>query len=151
MMLPPPMHSASPLMAPQILFQCHYCSAMLQVPLAYAGKSGPCPHCHQPLITPSPPPSPAPVTDPSPSLNPRANSAITYATDASALLSRSFSRQEKTSAFRGRGVMPDQSIHHEFEMKKEQRRDNRMIIWFVVVILFLAAATYVMKALVVGS
>ena len=92
-----------------------------------------------------------PVADPSPYQTPRANPAITYSTEASALMSRSFSRPEKTSSLRGRGVMPDQAIHHEFEMKKEKSRDTKMMIWFVVVFLFLAAATYVMKSLVAGS
>lgn len=86
-----------------------------------------------------------------PTVKKRANPALTYATDAPALLARSFSMGNDTPRSLNRGVMPDQAVHHGHEMKKEQRKDMKMVIWFVLVILFLAAATYLMKSFVVGS
>lgn len=66
-------------------------------------------------------------------------------------MTRSFSRPDKQANSPNRGILPDQAIHYQHEMKKEQRRDTRMMLWFLFVILFLAAATYIMKSMVLGS
>ena len=148
----PPQYSPTELMVPQVLFQCHHCRVALQVPLSFAGHSGPCPQCGKMIQTPYPQTMPVSVAvEENPTVKKRANPALTYATDAPALLARSFSMGNDTPRSLNRGVMPDQAVHHGHEMKKEQRKDMKMVLWFVLVILFLAAATYLMKSFVVGS
>lgn len=146
----PPQHNRVALMVPQILFQCHHCGVTLQVPLSYAGRSGPCPHCGKSLQTPAPPPVTTPVEE-EPVPKRHANPASTYVTDAKMLTGRSMSRAEPTTRSLNRGIMADQAIHHGHEMKKERRKDGRMMLWFLIVILLLAAATYWMKSLVAGG
>lgn len=136
-------------MVPQIVFQCHHCGVTLQVPLSFAGHSGPCPKCGISLQTPAPPPSQAPVE--SLPVKRHANPASTCATDAKMLIGRSFSRPEPSTRSMNRGILADQAIHHEHEMKKEARKDSRMMLWFVIVIALLAAATFWMKSLVAGG
>lgn len=144
-----PQHNRVALMVPQILFQCHHCGITLQVPLSFAGRSGPCPHCGNSLQTPAPP-----LTHSAEEEQPikrYANPASTYVTDAKLLTGRSLSRAEPTTRSLNRGIMADQAINHGQEMKKERRNDGRMMLWFLVVILLLAAATYWMKSLVAGG
>jgi len=137
------------LMVPQILFQCHHCGIALQVPLSFAGRSGPCPHCGKSLQTPSPTQVNTPEEEPP--VKRHANPASTYVTDAKLLTGRSMSRAEPTTRSLNRGIMADQAINHGQEMKKERRNDGRMVLWFLFVILLLAAATYWMKSLVAGG
>lgn len=140
------------LMVPQILFQCHHCLVALQVPLSFTGQTGPCPQCGKPLQTPSHTVVvTAPIVEEKQQVKRHANPAMTYATDAPALLGRSFTAANNPSRSLNRGIMADQSINRDHEMKKEHRQDTRMVVWFLLVILFLAAATYLMKSFVVGG
>ena len=151
-MIPPQQHSIG-LMVPQILFQCHHCHAALQVPLSFAGQSGPCPKCGQLLQTPLP--TTAAMTTPNveekPPVRRHANPAMTYAADAPSLLGRSMSAASHAPRSLNRGIMADQSISRDHEKHKENRAERRMILWFLLVILFLAGATYLMKSYVAGG
>ena len=140
-------------MVPKILFQCHHCHTALQVPLSFAGQSGPCPQCGQHLQTPLPasPTKPTPPVEEKQPVRRHANPAMTYATDAPSLLGRSMSAASHAPRSLNRGIMADQSISRDHEMHKEKRTDRRMMLWFLLVILFLAAATYLMKSYVAGG
>jgi hypothetical protein len=144
-----PPESVAGLMVPQILFQCHHCCVTLQVPLSFAGQQGPCPQCKQILLTPST--QDVPTAAEKPSAAQWSRPVAGFVAHTPSLMARSFSKPEKHMKSLNRGILPDQAIHHQHEMKKEQRRDTRMVLWFLLVILFLAAATYIMKSMVLGS
>lgn len=140
------------IMTPQILFQCNYCRLTLQVPIFYAGKTGPCPQCGNIIQTPvafSPQgaaieTATAPTADHKRWADPTSN----YAAET-ASLSRRTANETATPRSVHRGIFADNAIHHGDEMKKEDRRTIKMLLWFIAVMLLLAIATYVMKSFVI--
>jgi hypothetical protein len=148
----PLQQNPSALMVPQILFQCNHCKVALQVPLSFAGQSGPCPQCGKTLQTPWPQAQQtvAPVEDNSAPKR-HANPAMTYAADAPSLMGKSFTVASQTPRSLNRGIMADQAVNHGHEVKKELRQERKMALWIILVILFLAAAIYLMNSYVIGK
>lgn len=146
------------IMTPQIVFQCHHCRLKLQVPIFYAGKTGPCPQCGYIIQTPvafpptpsAPAPSVAPEPGPAEPAKRWADPTSTFASEASALSRKSLSDPTTTPRSLNRGIIADAAIHRGEEMKKEGRQATKMLLWFLAVILLVGAATYIMNAFVIG-
>jgi hypothetical protein len=119
----------------------------LQISREQSGLEGPCPVCFHLIASPALA-TPRPLAD-LPKLSRDKPIGISAVSGSRALSGRSLSRPEK-KRLNSRGVMADQSIHHESERKKEMRQERRMYIWCLLVFLLLAASTYVMKSMVAG-
>lgn len=130
-----------------IQFQCPHCATLLQISREQSGLEGPCPVCFHVIASPALA-IPRPPAD-RPKLSRDKPIGVGTVTGSRALSGRSLTRPEK-KRLNARGVMADQSIHHENERKKELLQERRMLIWCLLVFLLLAASTYVMKSLVAG-
>lgn len=149
------------IMTPLIVFQCHHCRLKLQVPIFYAGQTGPCPQCGRVIQTPVAfPPAPAPLAETRVAVPPNeaseppakrwADPTSTFASEATALTRKSIGDPMTTPRSLNRGIIADAAIHRGDEMKKEGRQATKMLLWFIAVLLLVAAATYIMNAFVIG-